>query len=259
MRCLSNPKMRLALIVNGLYFISLVTPTAPHTRPRLFSHARNAPYERDARVYTKTPPVEAPRLAPSKAAVYETTSRGEFDVYLTDDLTLVGGLSHTLMLSPTFNVTVEDPVPRSVLMRFISYSDEQHYDDAVPLVITADGQDVWDDTESARAGSLRPNSGRHSVTAGGGGQFIESVGVEIPYDIFARVAFARRVVIRLGDDGVVLRPEQIEALRDMHVNRPWRRTDYTPPPRGDSKSPSDVSVAPVIIQASPATPPPGRR
>ena len=40
MSWLSSPKVRLALIVNGLYFISLFTPTTPYTRPRLFARAR---------------------------------------------------------------------------------------------------------------------------------------------------------------------------------------------------------------------------
>src|ERR1044072_4211322 len=67
---LSNPKVRLALIVNGLYFISLLPPATPHPRPRFFARGGERP---DARVAPKTPPSHAPLAppmsAPSKAAI----------------------------------------------------------------------------------------------------------------------------------------------------------------------------------------------
>src|ERR1044071_3649191 len=122
MRCLSSPKVRLALIVNGLYFISLVMPTTPHSRPRFFARMRE---RADARVSTKTPPAYAPLAPPapatSKAAVNYVEGHDQLDVYLTNDLTLVRKPGHVLTLSPTFTTRMSAPgQPDSILLRFVS-------------------------------------------------------------------------------------------------------------------------------------------
>jgi hypothetical protein len=82
---ISNPKVRLGLIVNGLYFISLFTPTPQHGRPHLFAHTseRHGDY-----AVTVQPDVTLqPPSASSPASAYE--SGGLLHVSLTRDMTLV--------------------------------------------------------------------------------------------------------------------------------------------------------------------------
>ncbi|HWS87449.1 MAG TPA: hypothetical protein VN282_10815 [Pyrinomonadaceae bacterium] len=223
MRCLSSPKVRLALIVNGLYFISLLTPPTPHTRPRLF-----------ARASSRTPPIHAPLAppdtAPAKAAVNYVNNFDQLDVYLTNDLTLVRKPGHTLLFSPTFTTKASvREQPRSVLLRFVSFSEKQFYTERTPLLISANGAYKWNDTAQIVYGPPRTNTGRHSVTTDAGGSVVETVGVEIPYDTFLEIISARRVIVELGEDTAELNSEQIEALRDMHRRLPQQPEDPPPP------------------------------
>ena len=231
MHWLSSPKVRLALIVNGLYFISLFTPTTPYTRPRLFARAGE---RLDARASAKTPPAYAPLApppsAPPKADVNYFKDFDQLDVFLTSDLTLVRRPGHTLLLSPTYTTRMSaHEQPRSVLLRFVSFSKGQVYTDTTPLLISADGRYKWDDSaEMDAAYSVsRTNTGRHSVTKDAGGSVVETVGVELPYETFLEIISARRVVIELGPDTAELNADQVEALRDMH-----RRLPQPPPPDG---------------------------
>ena len=247
----SSPKVRLALIVNGLYFISLVTPTTPHTRPRFFARAG----ERfDARASAKTPPTYAPLAppasTPSKAAVNYVKDFDQLDVFLTNDLTLVRKPGHVLMFSPTFTTRLSVPgQPRSVLMRFVSFSDQQFYTERTPLLISADGAYEWNDTASVVYGPPRRNTGRHSVTTDAGGNMVETVGVEVPYETFLEVISARKVIVELGDDSAELNPEQIEALRDMHRRLP-QPYDGTPHSEGGYYNiPNRSGAAPAINQS----------
>ena len=217
MKWLSSPKARLALIVNGLYFISLFTPPPPYARPRLRAHTNRPHAERPAaeRLTAKAPPAYAPLAPPSgptQAATHYWHERDQLDVHLTNDLTLIRQLGHTLLLSPTFTAKVRAPEPpHSVLLHFVSYSQEQMFDRDTPFVITADGSELWRSGTNARP--------LHSA-AYHGDQVVETFGLEIPYDLFLQVSSARRVVIELGDDRVQLTAEQIEALRDMHRRLP---------------------------------------
>jgi hypothetical protein len=232
MQLLSSPKVRLALIVNGLYFISLVMPTTPHTRPRLFARAGE---RLDARAPKKTTPAYTPLAPPSaeapKAAVNYVKDFDQLDVFLSHDLTLVRLPGHTLLLSPTFTTKMSAPEqPRSVLLRFVSYSQQQALDAYAPFVITADGTEVWRSGEGATGGAA-PYGARplHSVASDEAGRVIETFGQEIPYDLFLDVISARRVIVELGDDRVELNADQVEALRDMHRRLP-QPSEEPPPP-----------------------------
>lgn len=218
----SSPKVRLALIVNGLYFISLFTPPPPYARPRLVAHTNRLRAESPeakappaARLEAKAPPAYAtlaPPSGPTQAATHYWKERDQLDVYLTNDLTLIRQLGHTLLLSATFTAKVRAPEPpRSVLLHFVSYSQRQMFDRDTPFVIKADGSELWRSGTNARP--------LHSA-AYHGEQVVETFGVEIPYDLFLQVISARRVVVELGDDRVELTPEQIEALRDMRRRLP---------------------------------------
>jgi hypothetical protein len=219
MNWIYNPKVRLALIVNGLYLISLFTPTRPHTRPNAFFAQ---PY--GSRAEARTPPVRAllaPPAVPSKAATQYSKDMDMLNVYLSNDLTLIRESGHTLLLSPILTTSVRTAEqPASVLLRFVSFSQMQQYYETTPLVITADGEDMWDDTEPALYGAARGNTGRHSVTARDGGQVVETVGISMPYDIFIQIIRRHQVIVQLGDDSVELTAEQLEALRDMHRHLP---------------------------------------
>src|SRR5215210_4299823 len=91
MNWLSSPKVRLGLIVNGLYFISLFTPATPHNRPRLFAHTREpVVVVSDSMVAAPAPPAYVPFAPPaprSRAAAYE--SGRLLHVSLDNDLRLV--------------------------------------------------------------------------------------------------------------------------------------------------------------------------
>jgi hypothetical protein len=218
MNWLSSPKVRLALIVNGLYFISLFTPAWPHRRPRLFAHS---PEGQLVRPTSKQHPVYTPLAPPSgssKAAALLVKEYDQLDVYLTDDLTLVRRPGYRLLLSPTYTTRASKPEPpETVLLRFVSFSDGQILTDDTPLMITADGVNVLD--ESARRWSSG-NAARRSVAEGAGGQVVQGVGVDMSYEAFIETISARQVLIQLGTERVELTANQIEALRDMHRRLP---------------------------------------
>ena len=216
----------MALIVNGLYFISLFTPAPPHTRPRLFSRAydNRAASKRAPAVATLAPP-----SPPSRATTYVAKQFDQLDVYLTNDLTLVSGPGHRLMLSPTFTTRASKPEPPdSVLLRFISYSDERTLSKTTPLVISADGEEMIDERSHLWYGG-------DSDARADGGPVIEGVGVELPYEIFVEMSYAKEVIVQLGPDRVRLTAVQLDALRDMHRRLPQQvvvagdPVIYTPP------------------------------
>jgi hypothetical protein len=221
MHCLANPKVRLGLIVNGLYLLSLVfMPAPPQTRARLYARA----YERSAaHLRSKAAPDYAPLseqmlTTPLKAETHYWKESDQLDVFLTRELPLVRRRGHTLLLSPTYGARVLNPVrPRSVLMYFSSFSHEQLFDNDSPFVITADGVEVWR-YGTTGPGDETPWNARayYSSALDANYQVAETISHEIPYDVFVKVARARRVILELGPDTVELTPEQLEALRGMH-------------------------------------------
>lgn len=247
MHWLSSPRVRLALVVNGLYFLSLLTPTAAPTRPRLFPRAHE---DYALRAAPKKAPAFAPLAppsAPTRATIKVMKEFDQLDVYLENDLLLVSKSGHRLYLSPTFTTKASRPKePDSVLLRFVSYSDVKILSNTTPLSITADGIDKVDESAHLWYGG--------GALPGSSSPVIEGVGVEVPYEVFIEIVSARRVIVELGPDRVELNADQIEALRDMHRRLPQQVED--PPPPADRTGRPSAAAEPMIIQASPTTRPP---
>src|ERR1044071_1504557 len=226
----SSPKVRLALIVNGLYFISLFTPTTPHTRPRLFAHARE-PWRKSAPQPDHVP--LAPPIAAYRASAYE--SGGLLHVSLTQDMTLVQRPGRKVLFSPSFSAPTRPPAePDSALLTFIIQAGEQTCQNDCPLTITADGVTVWTSYSHGNSPGWQRERVQHSSAKLEDGQVVETLAAEslstrMAYDAFIGMISAKRVIIRLGPDWVELTADQIEALRDMH-----RRLPQPPPAADDS-------------------------
>lgn len=192
MNWLSSPKVRLALIVNGLYFLSFFTPAARHRQPHFFT------------------------------SVHE--SGGRLHVSLKDDLTLMDEPGRRLHLSASFRARPQEE-PGWVTLRFMLFSNTGTYPEDCLLAIRADGVPLWPD--SARGGRNWASTAwsrervPRSVTKLDGGQVLETLGaeslsMELPYDLFLKMISAKRLVIILGPDRAELTADQVEALRDMH-------------------------------------------
>jgi hypothetical protein len=216
---LSSPKVRLALLINGLYVISLLlpSPTQNHVR-RSALHAYGSTVDRAVR----RPPIRVslpPAAGPTKAASYRGQGGGDLTIYLEKDLTMSGARGSRLQLSPTFIVPEYEDSPNSVLLRFLSFSDEPLFSAGANLVISADGRQVWPaygyDGEPVWEGWAEDQFPPHATPAEQGG-VVENVGKAIPYEVFADVIRAKRVVFNLGPHLVELNAGQMEALRDMH-------------------------------------------
>ena len=214
---LSNPKVRLALLFNGLYLISMYAPTGYVRRP-----PRAYTYGRPGSAAPRRPPLDVPLPpppGPTKATTYRDERGGDLNVYLQKDLALSGARGSRLLLSPTFTLRKDDGSPESVLLRFISFSDDPLFSDGAGLVISADGKQVWpasgEDGEPLWRGWAEERVPPH-VTEDGRGGVVENVGKMIPYEVFADVIRAKRVVLNLGPHLVELNAEHLEALRDMH-------------------------------------------
>src|SRR5215207_742119 len=238
----SSPKVRLALIVNGLYFLSLfTTPWSHHKRPGFFERARATRAARPERAALLAQPEHVPLpppSAPSRASAYE--SGGLLHVSLTKDLTLVRRPGRTLLLSPSFSVRTYPreeenfKEPNAVLLNFIIYADGETCPSDCPLTIAADDMVVWPNYARAGAPAYSPVWKRervpHSSTKSADGQVVETMAAEslsmrISYEQFLDTISARRVVVKLGPDRVELTADQIEALRDMHRRLPQPHDD----------------------------------
>lgn len=226
MHWLSSPKVRLALLVNGLYLFSLVSPPPHWWRARVFPHTfgeragYEVGYERRPREWPAYAPLP-PAAGPSRAMTYRGEGTNQVEVYLTKDLTLVEQPGHTLLLSPIYTADADaaEP-PATILLRFVSFSRAQVYEDDSPLHVFADGALVW--PASPLLSGARPSDqrARHSATDGEDGRVVETVGESMPYELFVELVSASSVSIQLGPDKVELSPEQIEALRDLHRKLP---------------------------------------
>ena len=217
MRWLSSSKVRLGLVVNGLYLLSLLVPS-PQSNALTYSLTGARP---PARLRSVNPPDYAPltpQTQPLQADTHYWKHSGQLDVYLTNELTLVRERGHTLLLSPSFSTQALSPErPRTVLFHFSAFSHEQFYDRDSRFVITADGEELWRYGRRA-PGDETPPTGKalHSAALDDKGQVFESLGHEIPYDLFVRIVGARRVALELGPERVEFTREQMAALRDMH-------------------------------------------
>jgi hypothetical protein len=218
MEWLFKPKVQLGLFVNFVFIMfTLVSSAAGEHGYDL----RVATFEPPARPNNRTPPYVAlpPPKGPSKATSYLDKSSGEINVYLENDIDLIRRPGFLLLLSPTFTVNSNGETPRSVLMRFVSFSGAEYfaYDDS--LTITADDVQVWPavlEDGSRPFHSWSEEKVPRSVTLGGDGRVVETVGKEIPYEVFVKIISAKLVSIQLGPEAKDLTAEQLGALRDMH-------------------------------------------
>lgn len=224
---LSSSKVRLGLLVNGLYLISLALPSHSQVGGRPYAYT----YRERVETRATPPPPSYPPLpetrGESKAETNYVQSADQLDVYLKRDLTLVDVSRHTLLLSPTFSTSGQRPeTPRTALLRFVSFSSTQVFDNDSPMVITADGIELWR-YGTGRGADATPSGAKvlHSVTRDEEGRVVETIGHEVPYEVFYNMLAAEYVDITLGRESCVLSTAQIEALRDMH-----RRIDNYPPP-----------------------------
>jgi hypothetical protein len=213
---LSNPKVRLGLLVNGLYLASLLLSPTPHRAARTYPGHEAPGFARIPR-----PPVSIhlpPPAGPPRATAYRAPGASDFTVYLEKDLTLLGARGRRLLVSPTYTLREGDGSPESVLLRFVSFSGEPLFTDGARFVISADGRRVWPAYEDGRLvweGWTEEAVPPH-LTLDEDGGVVENVGKAIPYEVFAQVISARRVVVNLGPHLMELNEEHLDALRDMH-------------------------------------------
>lgn len=222
---LSSSKMRLGLLVNGLYLLSLFLPSHSQVGGRSYVHTYERPtFETSGRpagaVLARMPPVVVnlpPPTGPMQATSYSDKRAGSDIFYLDKDLTLLEKRGNRLLLSPSFTVR-SDGSPEPVLLQFISYSEEHVLSTDNMFSITADGRQVWpsygpdgDPTWNGRRDELVPPF----VTEAEDG-VIENVSKTIPYEVFAKAIGAKSVALSIGPHVLKLKAEQLEALRDMH-------------------------------------------
>jgi hypothetical protein len=231
----AKPKVKLALLVNGLYLLTFFTPSPspPNARQHLFAHTRRQPSAREAPAGLPAHVPLPPPSGPSRVAAYE--SGGMLHVSLSNDLTLVKRPGRTLVLSPSFSApTLPAEEPEFVRLNFILYSDKGTCPGNCPLLIKADGETLWPENASddsrLNTYSWRRGNVPHTSTTSEDGLVIETMAAEsfetlMPYDAFMRMISAGHVTIRLGPDWVELTANQIETLRDM-----YRRLPQLPPP-----------------------------
>ena len=190
-------------------------------RPHERTYGRTYERQTDRLRSTTMAPVYAslpPQAGPLKVATNYWKASDQLDVYLTRELLLVRRHDHALLLSPSFSTRIlNHERPRSILLHFTSFSHEQVYDRNSPFVVIADGAELW--RYGWRGpGDATPTAERalHSATLDINGQVVETLGHEIPCDIFVQLARARQVTLGLGTDVIELTPEQLAAFSDMH-------------------------------------------
>jgi hypothetical protein len=244
MRWLSSSKVRLALIVNGLYFISVFTPTTQHSRPRFFAHTHEAQVSPLA---TLAPPVLRPDYAPypppsprSNAVVDE--SNGLLNVSLDRDLTLVKRPDRELLLSLNFSArTKPRALPEYIFLTFHLYTDQTSCPYDCPVNVIADDKSLTpvitrpDNTTPASDTPRQrpPFDGEPHVET----KYLHWVSARISLQEFMEIINAKRVLVGLGPDWVELNSDQMSALREMFVRLPLS-------PSGDSDSNSDTTHVP---------------
>ncbi|MCA1622126.1 MAG: hypothetical protein LC795_23215 [Acidobacteria bacterium] len=221
---LSSSKVRVGLLVNGLYLLSLILPSPAQVGGRPYARTyreRAGDYAAPAPPRALTPPAYPPlprARGESKVETSQVREADQLEVYLKQDLTLVNELGHKLLLSPTFATRLSRPeAPRTALLRFVSFSTRQFFANDTPVLITADDVKLWRYGADSEADST-PSRAKvlHSASLDERGGVVETIGHEIPYEVFYNMLAAEKVTITLGRDSVRLTSEQVEALRDMH-------------------------------------------
>lgn len=215
---LSSSKVRLGLLINGLYLLSVALPSQSEIGRRAYVHTYARPTSEASESPAKRPPpvVNLPTpTGPTKAASYRDKVSNNVTVYLEKDLTLLETRGRQLLLSPSFTLQPDDS-PGSVLLHFVSYSRKPVLSTNNMLTVIADGRQVWpsygpDQSWEDWPGELVPPFVNETETG-----IVENVGKTIPYKVFAKAIGAKTVVINLGPHVLKLKAEQLEALRDMH-------------------------------------------
>lgn len=219
MEWLFKPKVQLGLFLNFIFVMfTLVTSTAggnAHTG-YLPLPSSSAPEK-----FVPPPPAEMP-----KVASYYFDSTGDLNVYLDNDMSLVRRPRFVLLLSPLCSVNGNEEKPRSVLLRFTSFSSAQIFDYNDSLTIRADGAQIWpayrrDGSPVWEGWNDKPVPPSHSFY--GNESVVETIGVEIPYAVFVKTVTAKRVNFKLGPESTDLTDEQLRVLRDM-----YRRLSQSP-------------------------------
>ena len=226
MEWLFKPKVQLGLFVNFIFIMfTLVSSAAGEhgydLRVTTFE-PQPVPNNRTP-LYVPLPPPKGPARATSHLDGYT----GELNVYLENDLDLIRRPGFLLLLSPRFAVSSTGETPRSVLLRFVSFSGAQYFSYDNKLTLTADGRQVWPADGGELWQGWSEEKVLHSTTIGGDGRVVETVGKEIPYEVFAEVISAKRVSLKLGPEETVLTAAQLGALRDMHrrLSQPPEQTN----------------------------------
>ena len=218
---LSNSKVRVGLLVNGLYLLSLILPSPAQVGGRPFAHTYELFGAETSGRPARRPPVVVelpPPTGPSKATSHYDAGSGIVTYYLDKDMTLLASPDLQLVLSPSFIARAGDS-PGSVLLLFNGHSREQALSTNNQLSITADGKLAWPaysaDGDPDWKG-WNEDSALPYVTRMPDGRVAEYIGKTIPYEVFAKAISARSVVVNLGPHAVELNAKQLEALRDMH-------------------------------------------
>lgn len=221
-----KPKVQLGLFVNLIFIMFTLVSSAAGVHTYDYRDANVEPLYRPN---NRTPPsiVLPPPTGPSKAASYLDKTTGELNIYLDNDLDLIRRPGFLLLLSPTFTVRSTGEAPRSVLLRFVSFSGAQYFSYDDKLTLTADGRQVWPADGGEPWPGWSEDKVPHSTTIGGDGRVVENVGKEIPYEVFAEVISAKHVSLQLGPEETVLTAAQLGALRDMHrrLSQPPEQTN----------------------------------
>jgi hypothetical protein len=218
MEWLFKPKVQLGLFVNFIFIMFTLVSSAAGEYTYDYRSATTEPMYRPNNrtpIYVPLPPP----TGPSKATSYLDKSSGELNVYLENDIDLIRRPGFLLLLSPTLTVLDTGEAPRSVLLRFVAFSGAQYFSYDHSLTITADDRQVWPALRSD-GGELRQGWSEEkvprSVTYGSDGLVVETVGKDIPYEVFVKIVSAKRVNFQLGPEATDLTAAQLGALRDMH-------------------------------------------
>ncbi len=218
MEWLFKPKVQLGLFVNFIFIMFTLVSSAAGGRTYDYRRATAEPLYRPNNGTPHYVPLP-PSKGPSKAASYLDKSSGELNVYLENDIELIRRPGFLLLLSPTLAVSSTGEAPRSVLLRFVSFSGAQYFSYDHSLTITADDVQVWPAYRSDGGQQWRgwvDESVPRSVTFGDDGRVVETVGKEIPYEVFVKIISAKLVSFQLGPEATDLTAGQLGALRDMH-------------------------------------------
>jgi hypothetical protein len=211
---LQTTQGRLAISVNAAYLVYCLLISGSGNGLTVEHYQSFTSSSVSAPVLTNQSPFVAmpPRLQSSGKTQATSFYLNDSDtsVYPIEDLRLIAGRDLRLQFSPIISgIKVSDATRLpNVLFRFYSYGSEQHYSSDSVFELWSDGNAVW----SSRWGYVRNG---HTVTLNDGGEVVESLSYDIPYEVFLRIVSSKKLQIRLGVDQIDLTSKQFDALRDL--------------------------------------------